>query len=144
MSWRGQVVYFCLRRSNCSQEEEWEPLAAPDVEPEPVHAPCSCAERSQREAERQGSPLLDRQTLSMCPEKFCTGCKALSVWQTYTTACRCQHCEETDSACPHGQNPLCPRIIRTMSWLTITIHSTSHTLCLGTSALPLVPSCRII
>lgn len=44
------------------------PLAAPDVEPDPVHAPCSCAERSQMEAKSQGSSFLERQFVHVSRE----------------------------------------------------------------------------
>lgn len=37
---------------------------------------------------RQGSlSWVDR----MCPEELCTGCKALSVWETSTTPCLCHY-----------------------------------------------------
>ena len=75
-NFKGRASGVFLRWSNCSQEEEWGPVAAPYVEPGPMYAPRSCVERSQREAKKQGSLFLDGQSLSVCPEELCTGCRA--------------------------------------------------------------------
>jgi len=108
------VLYFCLRQSSCRLEEEWKQLAAPDAEPDPVHALCSYTERSWPEAEGLGSPWLDRQFV----------CVSRGALHGLQGTCNLADLHSSlsvpplpGSSCPPGQNQLCLWVISTMSWL---------------------------
>lgn len=125
-----------------ASEEEWEWLAAPDVEPDPMRLALVLQGPRGKPRSRSLLSWIDR--LCQRVQRSSAQVARHSPSNRLNNSPQRQRCEETDSACPHGQDQLRSWIIRTMSWLTITIHSTFHTLCLGTSALVLVPSCRII
>lgn len=133
------MVYFCLRWSDGSQEEEREPPAAPDVEPDPAHAACSCAGRSQREAERQGSPIPDRQSVRVSREALHGLQGTLNLADLHNSLSVPALREDRFSVSSWSESAMSMCHENNVLAVTPTIHSTSHTLCLSTSALLLVP-----